>query len=53
MSDIIANKRYLFWYEGEEYGWTFEIWAKDYEEAYKKAYEDHGPQVDDMMYQEM
>lgn len=44
------TSRYLFFYEGEEDGWTFEIEAKDHEEAFDKAYETHGPQVEDMYY---
>lgn len=44
--------RYLFWFEDEgKEGWTFEIEAKDHEEAFDKAYDTHGPQVYDMMYQ--
>lgn len=43
-----VTSRYLFFYEGEEDGWTFEIEAKDHEEAFDKAYETHGPQVEDM-----
>ena len=45
-----VTSRYLFFYEGEEDGWTFEIEAKDHEEAFDKAYETHGPQVEDMYY---
>ena len=44
--------RYLFWFEDEgKEGWTFEIEAKDHEEAFDKAYDTHGPQVYDMMCQ--
>jgi len=44
--------RYLFWFEDEgKEGWTFEIEANDHEEAFDKAYDTHGPQVYDMMYQ--
>lgn len=44
--------RYLFWFEDEgKEGWTFEIEAKDHEEAFDRAYDTHGPQVYDMMYQ--
>lgn len=43
-------RRYLFFYEGEEDGWTFEIEAKDHEDAFDKAHEIHGPQVKDMYY---
>ena len=47
-----VTNRYLFWFEDEgKDGWTFEIEAKDYEEAYEKAYDTHGPQVEGMMYQ--
>jgi hypothetical protein len=47
-----VTNRYLFWFEDEgKGGWTFEIEAKDYEEAYEKAYDTHGPQVEGMMYQ--
>ena len=45
-----VTNRYLFFYEGEEDGWTFEIEAKDYEEAFDLAYDTHGPQVEMMMY---
>ena len=46
------TNKYLFWFEDEgQEGWTFEIEAKDYEEAYQKAYDTHGPQVESMMYQ--
>lgn len=41
---------YLFFYEGEEDGWTFEIMANNYLDAFEKAYEIHGPQVEDMYY---
>ena len=47
-----VTNRYLFWFEDEgKEGWTFEIEDKDYEEAYEKAYDTHGPQVEGMMYQ--
>lgn len=47
-----VTNRYLFWFEDEgKEGWTFEIEAKDSDEAYDKAYETHGPQVEGMMYQ--
>ncbi len=39
---------WLFFYEGEESGWTFKIEAKDHIEAFDKAYEMWGPQVDNM-----
>ena len=42
--------RYFFFYEGEEDGWTFDVEAKDHEEACDKAYEMWGPQVEDMYY---
>jgi hypothetical protein len=46
--------RYLFWFEEDgKDGWTFEIEAKNHQEAYKKAYETHGPQVEGMLYQLM
>ena len=47
---LLVTSRYLFFYAGEENGWTFEIEAKDHEEAFDKAYETHGPQVEDMYY---
>lgn len=47
---LLVTSRYLFFYEGEEDGWTFKIEAKDHEEAFDKAYEIHGPQVEDMYY---
>ena len=53
-NEVLADvtNRYLFWFEDEgKDGWTFEIEAKDYEEAYDKAYDTHGPQVEGMMYQ--
>ena len=53
-NEVLADvtNRYLFWFEDEgKDGWTFEIEAKDYEEAYEKAYDTHGPQVEGMMYQ--
>lgn len=47
-----VTNRYLFWFEHEgKEGWTFEIEAKNYDEAFEKAYDTHGPQVEDMMYQ--
>ena len=47
-----TNNRYLFWTEEEgRDGWNFEIEAKDFEEAYKEAYDTHGPQVENMFYQ--
>jgi hypothetical protein len=47
-----ATERYLFWFESEgKDGWTFEIEAKDSNDAYDKAYDTHGPQVAGMMYQ--
>ena len=52
LSKTAVISRYLFWYEDEgKEGWTFEIHAKDHEEAFDKAYDTHGPQVYDMMYQ--
>ena len=48
----LVTNRYLFWFEDEgKEGWTFEIEAKDSDEAYEKAYNTHGPQVEGMMYQ--
>lgn len=50
LSDV--TNRYLFWFEDEgKEGWTFEIEAKYSDEAYEKAYDTHGPQVENMMYQ--
>jgi len=47
-----VTNRYLFWFEDEgKEGWTFKIEAKDHKEAYDKAYDTHGPQVEGMMYQ--
>ena len=50
--DETLSNQYIFWFEedGKE-GWTFIIEAKDYGEAYEKAYDAYGPQVDDMVYQ--
>ncbi len=45
-----VTSRFFFFYEGEEDGWTFEVEAKDHEEAFDKAYEMWGPQVEDMYY---
>ena len=45
-------KTYKFWNEDEPNGWSFLITAKNSDEAYDKAYEEHGPQVEYMMYQE-
>ena len=36
--------------EGKK-GWTLIIKAKDYNDAYEKAYKTHGPQVENMIYQ--
>ena len=46
------NFRYLFWFpnEGKE-GYTFEIEAKNHIEAFRKAYNNYGPQVEDMIYE--
>ena len=51
----IANvtNRYFFYYEGEEDGWTFEVEAKDFEEAFDKAYAQWGPQVENMYYRQL
>jgi hypothetical protein len=43
-----ATNRYAFSYKEDEDGCVFEIEAKDHEEAFVKAYNDHGSQVDDM-----
>ncbi len=52
LSETAVISRYLFWFEYEgKKGWTFEIEANDHEEAFDKAYDTHGPQVYDMMYQ--
>ena len=45
-----VTSRYLFFYEGDENGWTFTVDAKNHEEAFDKAYEQWGPQVEDMYY---
>ena len=46
-----VTNRYLFFYEDEgEEGYHFIIEAKDYEEAFDKAYESYGPEVNGMMY---
>lgn len=45
--------KYLFFYEGEEDGWTFTIEANDYDNAYEKAYDAYGPQVEDMYYKQI
>lgn len=50
--DGVTN-RYLFFYEGEEDGWTFEVIAKNFEKAFDLAYETHGPQVEDMYYRQL
>ena len=48
----LVTNRYLFWFEHEgKEGWTCVIEANDSDEAYEKAYDTHGPQVEDMMYQ--
>lgn len=39
---------YIFFFEGEDP--MFEIKAFDYDDAYEKAYDAYGPQVDDMYY---
>lgn len=46
-------KTYLFFYEGEENGWTFTIEANDHKEAFEKAYEEWGPQVEGMYCKEI
>lgn len=45
-----VTSRYFFFYEEDEDGWTFEVEAKGHEEAFDKAYEMWGPQVEDMYY---
>ena len=46
------RNQYKFWFEDEgKKGWTFIIKAKDYNDAYEKAYKTHGPQVENMIYQ--
>lgn len=45
-----VTNRFFFYYEGEEDGWTFEVEAKDFKEAFELAYDTHGPQVEMMMY---
>lgn len=48
----IVTKHWLFWFESEgKEGYTFEIEAKDSNNAYDKAYDSYGPQVAGMMYQ--
>lgn len=48
----VVTKRWLFWFESEgKEGYTFEIEAKDRNNAYDKAYDSYGPQVAGMMYQ--
>lgn len=49
--DII--RRWFFFYEGEEDGWTFEVKAKNPETALQVAYDNHGPQVCSMYFREM
>lgn len=49
----IPPKKWLFFYEGEEDGWTFTVEADSYEEAYDKAYEEWGPQVQGMYYKQI
>ena len=45
-----VTSRYFFFNEGKGDGWTFEVEAKDHEEAFDKAYAMWGPQVEDMYY---
>ena len=45
--------KFLFYYEGEEDGWTFEIEAKDHKEAFELTYDSYGPQVEDMFYKQI
>lgn len=45
-------KEYLFWNEEDgKDGWNFIIKAKDSDEAFEKAYDTHGPQVNSMLCQ--
>lgn len=46
----IVMYQWLFFFDGEEDGWTFVIEAKDHEQAFERAYEMWGPQVQDMYY---
>lgn len=48
-----VGKRWLFWFEDEgKNGFSFEVEAKDSNDAYDKAYDSYGPQVAGMMYEE-
>lgn len=54
MSDIInAVRTWLFFYDDEEDEFTFEVEAPDPEEAFDKAYEIHGAQVEQMYCREI
>ena len=45
---------YLFWYEEDgKDGWNFTVKAKNHEHAFRKAYNNHGPQVKSMMCQQI
>lgn len=48
-----VTHRYHFFYDGEESGFTFDIIAKDHNDAYNKAYKKYGPQVEDMLYKQL
>ena len=46
--------KYLFWFDSEgTSGWTFEIEARNSIEAYAKAYNAYGPQVEGMIYKQI
>lgn len=51
---VMKANKYIFWFEDEgKDGFNFEISASCVDEAYLKAYNAHGPQVVDMLYQEV
>lgn len=52
LRSLKTDRTFLFFYEGDKENdkWSFTITAAHYEEAYKKAHEACGPQVDDMMF---
>lgn len=41
---------YIFFEEGNENNPEFEIQANDHEDAFDKAYDSYGPQVNDLYY---
>jgi hypothetical protein len=47
-----VEKTWIFFEEGKEHEPDFEIKAKDFEDAFDKAYESYGPQVNDLYYKE-